>query len=102
MPSRGIVPPTRPGGATRNSNTTSPSSWAGRVYVFLTSDGFPTDPYQPDPPELGELQEAYRRHLTSTGKDLNPASSREDLERKIRSLPLKVELLGEELGDVEP
>ncbi|MGO9465141.1 MAG: DUF4062 domain-containing protein [Isosphaeraceae bacterium] len=30
------------------------------VYVFLTGDGFPADPHEPEPAELRELQQAHR------------------------------------------
>ena len=86
-------PPTRPGGATRSSSTTSPSSSGKPVYVFLTGDGFPADPHEPEAPELQELQEAHRQRLTSTGRDYNPTASAEQLDQKIRSLQIKVERL---------
>ena len=67
------------------------------VYVFLTGDGFPTDPHQPEAPELQALQVAHRQRLTSSGRDYNPTASSEHLDQKIRTLQVKVDRLQEEL-----
>jgi len=71
------------------------------VYVFLTGDGFPADPHDPEPRELWELQEAHRERLTSSGRDYNPTASAGQLDQKVRSLRLKVERLEEELQQVD-
>jgi hypothetical protein len=71
------------------------------VYVFLTVDGFPADPHEPEPAELRELQEAHRRRLTSPGRNYNPTASVQELEKSIRELPLKVEILEDELQGVD-
>jgi hypothetical protein len=71
------------------------------VYVFLTADGFPTDPHDPETAELKCLQEAHRRALTSTDTDYCQSATVEQLDQKIRSLQLKVERLENELWHVD-
>ena len=101
----GAEPPNRPDDAPRRSYTQLEYDIAvelGRpVYVFLTGDKFPTDPHEPESPELRELQVAHRERLTSTGKDYNPTASPEQLDQKIRSLQLKVERLTDEIQQVD-
>ncbi len=65
------------------------------VYVFLTGDGFPADPHEPEPAEAPGVAASPPRALTLTGRDYNPTASIEQLDQKIRSLRLKVERLEE-------
>src|SRR5262249_11052283 len=101
----GAEPPNRPADAPRRSYTQLEYDLAADlgkpVYVFLTGSHFPTDPHQPEPDELRELQEAHRRRLTSSGRDYNSTDSLEQLDRKVRTLQLKVERLGDELRHVD-
>ena len=101
----GAEPRNRPDDAPRRSYTQREYEIAvelGKpVYVFLTGDGFPVNRHEPEPPELRELQEAHRRRLTSTGKDYSRTASHEELARMVRTLPLKVERLKEELQQVD-
>jgi tetratricopeptide (TPR) repeat protein len=67
------------------------------VYVFITDDAFPADPHAAEDEEHGRLQAVYRQALMQTGQDYCLALSREDIDQKVRSLHLQVELLTEEL-----
>ena len=100
----GAEPPNRPDDAPRRSYAQLEYEIAvelGKpVYVFLTGDKFPTDPHEPESPELCQSQMAHRNRLTSTGKDYNATASPEQLDQKIRSIQLKVERLGKELQTV--
>src|SRR5262245_54583463 len=71
------------------------------VYVFLTGDGFPTDPHDPEPDDLRTLQQAHRQRLCSSDREYNFAGSTEQIDRKVRSLQLKVERLEDELQQVD-
>ncbi len=101
----GAEPRNRPDDAPRRSYTQREYEIAvelGKpVYVFLTGDGFPVDPHEPEPPELRELQEAHRRRLTTTGKDYSRTGTHEELAQKVRTLQLKVERLRDELEQVD-
>jgi tetratricopeptide (TPR) repeat protein len=101
----GAEPKQRPDDAPRRSYTQLEYDIAEElkkpVYVFLTGDKFRTDPHDPEPAELQELQQAHRQRLTSTGRDYSRAASTEELDRRVRSLQLKVERLGEELRQVD-
>ena len=101
----GAEPTKRPDDAPRRSYTQLEYDIAvelGKpVYVFLTGDKFPTDPHEPESPELRQLQAAHRERLASTGKDYNPTASPEQLDQKIRSLQLKVERLTDEIQQVD-
>lgn len=97
----GSEPISRPEGEPRRSYTQLEYDLAvelGKpVYVFLTGDGFPTDPHTPEEFILTQLQLAHRERLTSTGHDYCRPATREELDQKIRSLQLKVEGLQDEL-----
>ncbi len=67
------------------------------VYVFLTGVGFPTDSYEAEDEEKVHLQEAHRQALMGSGQDYHRATSREDIDQKVRSLQLQVEALVDEL-----
>jgi len=71
------------------------------VYIFLTTPSFPAESREPESDELRALQEQYRMQLMTTGYDYNPTSTPDDLDQKIRSLQLKVEMLEEELLHVD-
>jgi len=101
----GAEPKHRPDDAPRRSYTQPEYDIAvdlGKpVYVFLTGDGFPADPHDPEPLELRGLQEVHRERLTSTGRDYSHTASIEQLDQKVRSLQLKVVRLEEELQQVD-
>ncbi len=101
----GAEPGQRPRDAPRRSCTQLEYDIAVKlkrpVYVFLTGDGFPADPHEPEPPLVRKLQQAHRERLTSTGRDYNPTRSIEQFDQKIRSLRLKVERLEGELRQVD-
>jgi hypothetical protein len=46
------------------------------VYVFLTADGFPTDPHEPEDEERTRLQAEHRLRLIGTGQDYSRAATR--------------------------
>ncbi len=71
------------------------------VYVFVTEKGFRPDPYAPEPKELQELQLAHRNRLVSKDRDKCTVRSRYQLDRNVRSLRLKVEILEGELQRVD-
>ncbi len=100
----GAEPSQRPDGVPRRSYTQFEYDLAvelGKpVYVFLTGDGFPADPHEPEDADRMRLQDAHRQRLTGTGQDYSRPSTREELDQKIRTLPLKVEALQEELTTV--
>ena len=100
----GAEPEQRPADAPRRSYTQLEYDVAVRlgkpVYVFVTGEGFRTDPHGAEPAQLQELQDSHRRHLMSTGQDYNPTATPEQLDQKIRSLQFKVERLEGELHSV--
>ncbi|MCA9060540.1 MAG: tetratricopeptide repeat protein, partial [Planctomycetaceae bacterium] len=71
------------------------------VYVFLTRDCFPADPHAPEPDDLRQLQDQHRLRLSKRKEERRWISTREELDREVRSLQLKVELLEEELTRVD-
>jgi tetratricopeptide (TPR) repeat protein len=91
----GAEPQQRPADTPRRSYTQLEYDIAAElkkpVYVFLTGDDFPADSHETEPPELRELQEAHRQSLTSNGRDYSRVDRLEQLDQKVRSLPLKVE-----------
>jgi tetratricopeptide (TPR) repeat protein len=97
----GSEPQQRPDDAPRRSFTQLEYDIAVKlgkpVYVFLTGEGFPADPHEPEPAELGELQQAHRRRLTSTDRVYTGTASSQDLDQKIRILPIREEVFKEEL-----
>ena len=97
----GTEPSQQPEGTTRRSYTQLEYALARkldkRVYVFITDDAFPTDQHVAEDEEYSRLQAAHRQALMQTGQDYCLAISREDIDQKVRSLHLQVELLTEEL-----
>ncbi|MBC8114495.1 MAG: DUF4062 domain-containing protein, partial [Candidatus Saccharimonas sp.] len=101
----GAEPQQRPDGVPRRSYTQLEYDLAvelGKpVYVFLTGDGFPADPHEPEPEELRLLQATHCQFLSRTGQDYSRPETRGQLDQKIRTLQLKVETLQEELTTVD-
>jgi hypothetical protein len=93
----GETPPQQPDATTRRSYTQLEYDLARDldkpVYVFITDEAFPTDPHAAEDEEHSRLQAAHRQALMQTGKDYCRAISHEDIDQKVRSLPLKVEIL---------
>src|SRR4029453_4249065 len=97
----GAEPRQQPEGTTHHSYTQLEYALARElgkpVYLFITDDAFPTDPHAADDEEHRRLQAAYRQALMQTDQDYCLALSPEDIDQKVRSLRLQVELLTDEL-----
>jgi tetratricopeptide (TPR) repeat protein len=97
----GAEPRQRPADAPRRSYTQLEYDIAVElkkpVYVFVTGASFPADAHEPEPGELYALQEAHRQRLMATGQDCNRIDSTQELDHKICSLPLEVDLLTDEM-----
>ena len=93
----GAAPPQQREGTTRRSYTQLEYALARQlgkpVYVFITDDAFPTDPHAAEEEEHSRLQAAHRQTLIQTGRDYCRAISPEEIDQKVRSLPLNVEIL---------
>jgi hypothetical protein len=101
----GAEPRQRPVDAPRRSYTQLEYDLARElekpVYVFLTGEDFPAEPYEAEDDERAQLQQAHRQQLADVGRDYSRIKSREELDQKIRSLQLKIESLQEELTHVD-
>jgi uncharacterized protein DUF4062 len=97
----GAAPPLQPEGMTCRSYTQLEYDLAHDlrkpVYVFITDEAFLTDPYAAEDEEHSRLQAAHRQALMQTGRDYCRAIFHEDIDQKVRSLPLKEEILTAEL-----
>jgi tetratricopeptide (TPR) repeat protein len=93
----GTAPPQQPEGTTCRSYTQLEYDLARQlgkpVYVFITDDAFPTEPHTAEEEEHSRLQAAHRQALMQTGRDHCRAISPEEIDQKVRSLPLKEEIL---------
>jgi len=86
----GAEPRERPAEAPRRSYTQLEYDLArdlGKpVYVFVTGEGFPADDYPVEDEEQVRLQEGHRQALTDGGQDYLLATTREEINDKVRSL----------------
>ncbi len=71
------------------------------VCVIVTADDFPADAHEPEDGERAALQASHRDALRGGGFDYLAAATREQIADKVRSLPLKVEKLIDELTTVD-
>ncbi len=101
----GAEPYERPEGVDRRSYTQLEYDIAKEldkpVYVFVTGQGFPADPHEPELDDLSQLQSDHCQHLTRSGQDYSRPTTREQLDQQVRSLQLKVERLEKELTQVD-
>lgn len=57
-----------------------------KVWYLFIDENFPTDPHEPEPPPLAELQQLYRHGIQTDSHLFHPLASREALEASVLKL----------------
>lgn len=70
------------------------------VYVFVCGEDFPYDKHEPEDIERHALQQAHRERLLGTDHEYTLVTSREELEKRVLALQLKIEQLKKTIAPI--
>ncbi|MGP1345039.1 MAG: DUF4062 domain-containing protein, partial [Phycisphaerales bacterium] len=68
------------------------------VYVFICGEAFPYDPHELEPEDRRRLQAAHRASLLGRDDLYTPVGTRDELEKKVLALQIRIEELEAELA----